>query len=50
VAPGANAYQSFAVRGTAVEAGEATVTAVATVDGQQVSTEVAAPYDGTTCG
>ncbi|UKJ63233.1 glycoside hydrolase family 2 [Cellulosimicrobium cellulans] len=50
VAPGANAYQSFAVRGTSVEAGEATVTASSTVDGEQVSTEVVAPYDATTCG
>ncbi len=50
VAPGANAYQSFAVRGTSVEAGEATITASATVDGEQVSTEVVAPYDATTCG
>jgi hypothetical protein len=50
VAPGANAYQSFAVRGTSVEAGEATVTATATVDGEQVTAEVVAPYDATTCG
>ncbi|MFD4991076.1 GDSL-type esterase/lipase family protein [Cellulosimicrobium cellulans] len=49
VAPGKNAYQSFPVRGTSVEAGEADVTATATVDGEQVSTEVAAPYDATTC-
>ncbi len=50
VAPGANAYQSFAVRAPSAEAGEATVTATATVDGEQVSTEVVAPYAATTCG
>lgn len=50
VAPGANAYQSFAVRATSVEAGSATVTASAVVDGETVTTEIAAPYEGTTCG
>lgn len=50
VQPGKNAYQSFAVRAESVEAGEATVTAAATVDGEEVTTEVAAPYAASSCG
>src|SRR5690606_23446111 len=50
VAPAANAYQSFAVRAPSAEAGEATVTATATVDGEQIGTEVTAAYDAVTCG
>ncbi|WP_454041192.1 pullulanase-type alpha-1,6-glucosidase [Cellulosimicrobium sp. Marseille-Q8652] len=49
VAPGKNAYQSFAVRAKALEAGEATVTATATVDGEEVTSTFDAPYGGLTC-
>ncbi|MBD5785658.1 glycoside hydrolase family 2 [Cellulosimicrobium terreum] len=50
VQPGKNAYQSFAVRAPSAEAGSATMTATATVDGAAVTTEVDAAYDALTCG
>ena len=50
VLPGANAYQSFAVRAASVEAGSATVTASAVVDGERVTTEIDAPYEAAGCG
>jgi len=46
VAPGANAYQSFAVRAASVAAGDAVVSAVA----GGVTSEVSAPYAALTCG
>lgn len=46
VAPGANAYQSFATRAAAVEAGEVTVT-VTTPDGEPQ--QVTAAYDAAAC-
>ncbi|MBD8078264.1 pullulanase-type alpha-1,6-glucosidase [Cellulosimicrobium arenosum] len=51
VAPGKNAYQSFAVRAASVEAGEATV-AVTQVDpltGADVTTTVAAAFEPRSC-
>ncbi len=50
VQPGANAYQSFAVRSGSVDAGSATVTATGDVDGEAVTTEVDAPFDALSCG
>ena len=50
VAPGANAYQSFATRTVAVEAGSATVTVTGTVDGQPATQELVAAYAATSCG
>ena len=54
VAPGKSAYQSFAVRASSVEAGEAHVTAVATLEGadgpQEVTATVDATYDALDCG
>ena len=46
VAPGANAYQSFKVRGGALEAGEALV---AVTDVAGTTTEISAAYDALTC-
>jgi hypothetical protein len=50
VQPGKNAYQSFAVRSTSVDAGTARVTAVGEVDGTEVTTELDASYDAVSCG
>lgn len=49
VAPGKSVFHAFTTRAAAVPAGEATVTATATIDGQQVSTTSAAPYDARSC-
>ncbi|NDO88933.1 family 43 glycosylhydrolase [Cellulosimicrobium composti] len=46
VAPGANAYQSFKVRGGALEAGEALV---AVTDVAGTTTEISTAYDALTC-
>ncbi len=50
VAPGRNAYQSFATRATSVPAGTATVTGTALVDGEQVTSTLDATYDALDCG
>jgi type 1 glutamine amidotransferase len=50
VAPGAAAFQSFAVRAAAVPAGSVTVRATATVGGRDVTTTVNAEYAADTCG
>ncbi|MFD4994494.1 alpha-L-arabinofuranosidase C-terminal domain-containing protein [Cellulosimicrobium cellulans] len=50
VAPGKNAYQSFAARATSAPAGTATVTGTATVDGEQVTSTVDVAYDALDCG
>jgi hypothetical protein len=50
VAPGAAAFQSFAVRAAAVPAGSVTVRATATVGGNEVTTTVNADYAAETCG
>ncbi len=47
VAPGANAYQSFAVRSGEVEAGSATVTAT---DAEGRTATVTAEHDALSCG
>ena len=47
VEPGKNAYQSFATRATAVEAGEVTVVAT---DAEGRSSTVTAQYDARSCG
>ncbi len=49
VAPGKNAYQSFATRQKAVAAGEATVTATAVVDGEEVTSTFTVEHEGATC-
>ncbi|WP_214103805.1 OmpL47-type beta-barrel domain-containing protein [Acrocarpospora catenulata] len=49
VAPGANAYQSFATRAAAVTAGSVTVRATGTVDGKQVTTAYTAEHPAVTC-
>ncbi|MEU8023017.1 family 43 glycosylhydrolase [Micromonospora haikouensis] len=49
VAPKANAYQSFAVRTTAVAAGSTTVRASGPVDGRDVTTVLTATHAGVTC-
>lgn len=49
VQPGKNAYQSFTTRARSVEAGEATVTATARVDGEEVTSTFTAPYEELTC-
>lgn len=49
VAPGRNAYQSFAVRDPAVEAGTVVVRATGTVDGEEVTTEVEAQHASLDC-
>jgi len=49
VAPGANAYQSFATRAASVAAGTATVRAGGTVGGKEVTTVHNAAYPGLTC-
>ncbi|MFB8227204.1 family 43 glycosylhydrolase [Cellulosimicrobium sp. NPDC055967] len=50
VAPGANAYQSFASRATSVEAGTVTVTGTATLDGTPATTTYDVAYAAHTCG
>jgi uncharacterized protein len=50
VAPGANAYQSFASRATTVPAGIATVTATAVLDGAPVTTTHDVDIEPRTCG
>ncbi|ARU52220.1 hypothetical protein CBR64_12885 [Cellulosimicrobium cellulans] len=54
VAPGKNAYQSFATRATSAPAGTATVTGTTTVDGpdgpQEVTATVDAPFAALDCG
>jgi len=50
VAPGKNAYQSFAARATSAPAGTATVTGTAVVDGEQVTATLDVPYDALDCG
>ncbi|WP_345534981.1 OmpL47-type beta-barrel domain-containing protein [Phytohabitans rumicis] len=49
VAPGANAYQSFATRAVSVAAGTATVRATGTVAGKEVTTVYTAEYPGVAC-
>ncbi|MFF5233383.1 OmpL47-type beta-barrel domain-containing protein [Dactylosporangium sp. NPDC000521] len=49
VAPGANAYQSFAVRAAPVPAGTVTVRATGTVGGKNVTTPITADYGTLTC-
>ena len=49
VAPGANAYQSFATRVAAVAAGSVQVRATGTVGGAEVTTVHNAEYPGITC-
>ncbi|WP_435738638.1 family 43 glycosylhydrolase [Cellulosimicrobium sp. PMB13] len=49
VAPGKNAYQSFAVRATQVGEGSVTVRATGTVEGETVTTEEVAPVAATDC-
>ncbi|MEV8027750.1 pullulanase-type alpha-1,6-glucosidase [Cellulosimicrobium funkei] len=49
VAPGKNAYQSFATRQKAVAAGEATVTATAVVDGEEVTSTFTVEHEAVTC-
>ncbi|MBM7818811.1 alpha-L-arabinofuranosidase [Cellulosimicrobium cellulans] len=50
VAPGKNAYQSFAARATSAPAGTTSVTGTATVDGEQVTATVTVAYDALDCG
>ncbi len=50
VAPGKNAYQSFATRATSAPAGTATMTGTAALDGEQVTATVAVAYDALDCG
>ncbi|WP_083259486.1 PQQ-dependent sugar dehydrogenase [Cellulosimicrobium cellulans] len=50
VAPGAAAYHAFAVRATSVEAGTVTVSAIATVDGEEVTSEVEVDHGAHACG
>ncbi|MFJ4231684.1 OmpL47-type beta-barrel domain-containing protein [Cellulosimicrobium cellulans] len=50
VAPGKSAYQSFAVRAAAVEAGTVVVRATSTVDGVEVTTETEAEHAALGCG
>ena len=49
VAPGANAYQSFATRAASVAAGSVTVRATAPVAGKEVTTVKTATYPGAGC-
>ena len=49
VAPGANAYQSFATRAASVPAGSVTVRATGTVDGKEVTTVNTAAHPGAAC-
>ncbi len=49
VAPGKNAYQSFAARATTVPAGTVTVTGVAILVGKEVTTTREAQVDALDC-
>ncbi|GIJ27357.1 hypothetical protein Vqi01_25190 [Micromonospora qiuiae] len=49
VAPGANAFQQFATRTAAVEAGTATVRASGSIDGRDVTSVFTAEYPGVDC-
>ena len=49
VAAGGSAYQSFTTRAVAVPAGQVTVTATGTVDGQEATTVVTADYPAVDC-
>jgi uncharacterized protein len=50
VGPGKVAYQSYNTRSRTVPAGTATVKATGTVNGNQVTTELAAPFGSSSCG
>ncbi|MET7133192.1 GH92 family glycosyl hydrolase [Cellulosimicrobium sp. MI9406] len=50
VAPGANAYQSFATRATAVEAGTVTVEATRGTGDEEVTASIQTDYAAVTCG
>lgn len=50
VKPGASASAAYTVRAAQLAAGEATVTATATVGGSPVTTAVTAPYAARSCG
>lgn len=50
VAPGRAAYQSFATRAAEVAAGEVTVQATGTVDGEEATSQAGAAYQGVSCG
>ncbi|MGC5032567.1 family 43 glycosylhydrolase [Micromonospora sp. DT229] len=50
VAPGANAFQQFTTRATAMPAGTATFRVTGTVDGRTVTTVRTAEHAATTCG
>ncbi|WP_265521974.1 ThuA domain-containing protein [Oerskovia flava] len=50
VAPGKSAYQSFATRAAAIEAGTVTITASAERDGEELSSVIEAGYAAITCG
>lgn len=49
VAPGKNAFHSFSTRLGTLPTGEVTVTAVAIIDGETVTTEWVIPHAGRTC-
>ncbi|SDL22177.1 family 43 glycosylhydrolase [Nonomuraea jiangxiensis] len=49
IAPGANAYQSFATRAASVTAGSVTVRATGTLDGKEVTTVHTAEHSGASC-
>lgn len=49
VAPGTNAYQSFAVRSTSVESGSVTVTGTGTIDGEDVTSTSDVDHEGLAC-
>ncbi|MEH1123135.1 family 43 glycosylhydrolase [Micromonospora sp. CPCC 206061] len=49
VAPGANAYQSFATRAASVAAGSVTVRATGTVNGKEVTTVYTTAHPGVAC-
>ncbi|MFC8922853.1 OmpL47-type beta-barrel domain-containing protein [Cellulosimicrobium sp. NPDC057127] len=50
VAPGSNAYRAFAVRASSLDAGAVTVTATATVDGEEVTSEQLVEHAARACG
>jgi len=50
VAPGRSAYQSFPARAPSAPTGTATVSATATIDGEEVTATVDAPFDALDCG
>ncbi|WP_264031627.1 discoidin domain-containing protein [Cellulosimicrobium sp. SH8] len=49
VAPGKNAYQSFAVRSASVSSGSVTVTGAATIDGEDVTSTIDVEHDALDC-